>query len=42
MKAIYFLWRLLKNYREKRQYLHMVLIDLEKVYNRVPKEVLGC
>jgi len=32
--------QLVEKYREKKQNLYMVVIDLKKVYDRVPREVL--
>lgn len=32
--------QLIKNYPKKKKDLHMVFIDLEKVYEKVPREVL--
>jgi len=40
IEAIYLIRRLMRLYRDKNIDLHMVFIDLKKVHDRVPHEVL--
>jgi len=39
-EAIHLLRQLIKRFRERKKNLHMVFIDLEKTYDKVPREVL--
>ena len=40
MEVIYLLRRAIEKYREKKRDIHIVFIDLEKVYDRVPLDII--
>lgn len=36
MEAIYLLRKVIEKYREKRRNIHMIFVDFEKAYDKVP------
>ena len=40
LEAIYLLRTLMERYRDKKKDLHLVFRDLEKAYNKVPRDLI--
>jgi Reverse transcriptase (RNA-dependent DNA polymerase) len=40
MKTIFLIRQLMKRYREQKNDLHMIFIDLEKTYDKIPKNIM--
>jgi ABC-type methionine transport system ATPase subunit len=41
MEAIFLIRQLMKRHREQKKDLHMIFIDLEKKYDKIPSHVMG-
>jgi hypothetical protein len=40
MEAIFLIRQLMKRHREQKNDLHMIFIDLEKTYNKIPINIM--
>jgi hypothetical protein len=40
MEAIFLVWQLMERYKEQKKDMHMVFIDLEEAYNKIPQNAL--
>jgi Reverse transcriptase (RNA-dependent DNA polymerase) len=40
MKAIFLIRQLMEKHREQKKDLHMIFIDLEKAYNKIPRNIM--
>jgi hypothetical protein len=40
MEAIFLIMQLMERYREQKKDLHMIFIDLEKTYDKIPRNII--
>jgi hypothetical protein len=40
MKTIFFIRQLMERYREQKKDMYMIFINLEKVYDKVPRNIM--
>jgi hypothetical protein len=42
METIFLIMQLMERYRKQKKGLHMVFIDLEKIYDKVTRNIIWC